>query len=105
MIALLSRIFIKNNSTYTDPVVRRAYGQLTGIVGIVLNVLLFAGKYMAGLLSGSVSVMADAFNNLSDAGSSFITLLGFHLPEKSRIRSILSVMEGLNMYQVLECLC
>ena len=50
MIALLSRIFIKNNSTYTDPVVRRAYGQLTGIVGIVLNVLLFAGKYMAGLL-------------------------------------------------------
>ena len=46
MIALLSRIFIKNNSTYTDPVVRRAYGQLTGIVGIVLNVLLFAGKYM-----------------------------------------------------------
>lgn len=105
MIALLSRIFIKNNSTYTDPVVRRAYGQLTGIVGIVLNVLLFAGKYMAGLLSGSVSVMADAFNNLSDAGSSFITLLGFHFAGKSRIRSILSVMEGLNMYQVLECLC
>lgn len=82
MIALLSRIFIKNNSTYTDPVVRRAYGQLTGIVGIVLNVLLFAGKYMAGLLSGSVSVMADAFNNLSDAGSSFITLLGFHFAGK-----------------------
>ena len=82
MIALLSRIFIKNNSTYTDPVVRRAYGQLTGIVGIVLNVLLFVGKYMAGLLSGSVSVMADAFNNLSDAGSSFITLLGFHFAGK-----------------------
>ena len=93
MIALLSRIFIKNNSTYTDPVVRRAYGQLTGIVGIVLNVLLFAGKYMAGLLSGLMQAPA------------LLRFLDSILPEKSRIRSILSVMEGLNTYQVLECLC
>ena len=82
MITLLSRIFIKNGKEYTDPVVRREYGLLAGVVGILLNVLLFAGKYTAGLLSGSVSVMADAFNNLSDAGSSFITLLGFHFAGK-----------------------
>ena len=82
MITLLSRIFIKNGKEYTNPVVRRAYGLLAGVVGILLNVLLFAGKYTAGLLSGSVSVMADAFNNLSDAGSSFITLLGFHFAGK-----------------------
>ena len=82
MITILSRWFIKNHEEYTNPDVRRAYGVLTGAVGIVLNVILFAGKYLAGFLSGSVSVMADAFNNLSDAGSSFITLLGFHLAGK-----------------------
>ena len=56
---------------------RKAYGTLCSIVGIVLNILLFAGKYLAGVLSGSVAITADAFNNLSDAGSSFITLVGF----------------------------
>lgn len=82
MITLLSRIFISNHQEYTNPAVRRSYGQLTGILGICLNILLFAGKYLAGLLSSSVSIMADAFNNLSDAGSSFITLLGFHFAGK-----------------------
>lgn len=82
MITLLSRLFIKDNKEYTNPAVRRAYGLLAGIVGICLNILLFAGKYLAGMLSGSVSVMADAFNNLSDAGSSFITLLGFQFAGK-----------------------
>lgn len=82
MITLLSHIFIPNGKAYTEPAVRRAYGLLTGVVGICLNVLLFIGKYAAGLFSGSVSVMADAFNNLSDAGSSFITLLGFHFAGK-----------------------
>lgn len=56
---------------------RRAYGMLCSIVGIGLNVLLFAGKYLAGIVSGSIAITADAFNNLSDAGSSFITLVGF----------------------------
>ncbi|MBQ5560506.1 MAG: cation transporter [Lachnospiraceae bacterium] len=56
---------------------RKAYGTLCSIVGICLNIVLFAGKYMAGLLSGSVAITADAFNNLSDAGSSIITLIGF----------------------------
>ncbi|MBQ6787124.1 MAG: cation transporter [Lachnospiraceae bacterium] len=82
MVTLLSHLFIKDYQEYTNPGVRRAYGVLTGAVGIVLNVLLFIGKYLAGFLSGSVSIMADAFNNLSDAGSSFITMLGFHLAGK-----------------------
>lgn len=82
MVTLLSHLFIKNNKDYTNPVVRRAYGFLTGIVGISLNILLFIGKYFVGFISGSVSITADAFNNLSDACSSFITLLGFHLAGK-----------------------
>lgn len=72
MITLLERIFIKQGKDE-----RRAYGILCGTLGIALNLLLFAGKYLAGFLSGSIAVMADAFNNLSDAGSSVITLLGF----------------------------
>ena len=79
MIKLLSKIFIKDNENYKDPDVRSAYGYLCGIVGIVINILLFAGKFIAGFLSGSVAVTADAFNNLSDAGSSVISLIGFRL--------------------------
>ena len=74
---LLSRWFIRDRNNVTDPRVRRAYGQLCGFVGIGLNILLFAGKFFAGTLSGSVAITADAFNNLSDAGSSVVTLLGF----------------------------
>ena len=59
-----------------DPAVRRMYGTLCSSVGIGLNICLFAGKYLAGVLSGSIAIMADAFNNLSDAGSSLITLIG-----------------------------
>ena len=79
MIALLSKWFIRDRDNVTDPAVRRAYGSLCGIVGIALNLLLFAGKFFAGVISGSIAVTADAFNNLSDAGSSVITLLGFRL--------------------------
>lgn len=74
MITMLSKIFIKNPESEMG---RKAYGTLCSIVGILLNVLLFAGKYFAGFISGSVAITADAFNNLSDAGSSFITLVGF----------------------------
>lgn len=74
MITILSNIFIKNKEEADE---RKAYGTLCSIVGILLNVLLFAGKYFAGVVSGSVAITADAFNNLSDAGSSFITLVGF----------------------------
>ena len=82
MISILSRIFIKNHADTSDPGVRRAYGVLCGAVGIFLNVLLFAAKYLAGTLTGSIAIVADAFNNLSDAGSSIITLLGFKLGAK-----------------------
>ena len=73
MITLLSHLFIKNRDDVTNPAVRRAYGQLCGMVGIALNLVLFAGKFFAGTLSGSVAITADAFNNLSDAGSSVVT--------------------------------
>ena len=79
MIKLLSRFFIKNRNDTNDPRVRSAYGMLCGIVGIFFNILLFAGKLIAGIILGAISVTADAFNNLSDAGSSLITLIGFRL--------------------------
>ncbi len=82
MITLLSKIFIKNHDDVTNPAVRKAYGMLCSLTGIFLNVLLFAGKYIAGTLVGSIAVTADAFNNLSDAGSSVITLLGFRMASK-----------------------
>ena len=82
MIELLARWFIPHRDNTADGTVRRAYGTLCGAVGIGLNVLLFIGKFFAGQLSGSIAVTADAFNNLSDAGSSAVTLLGFRLAGK-----------------------
>ena len=79
MISLLAKKFIKNREDVTSPAVRQAYGMLCGIVGIGFNVLLFALKLIAGTLSGSIAITADAFNNLSDAGASIVTLLGFKL--------------------------
>ena len=75
----LVRLFIKDCDNVTDPAVREKYGILSGAVGIVLNLLLSAGKLFAGLMTGSISITADAFNNLSDAGSSVVTLVGFKL--------------------------
>lgn len=82
MITLLARIFIKNHTAYEREEVRSAYGTLCSVTGIVLNLLLFLGKYLAGTLSGSVAITADSFNNLSDTGSSVITLIGFQLAKK-----------------------
>ena len=79
MITLLAKRFIPNSENIADPAVRQAYGSLCGAMGILLNLLLFGGKYLAGVLAGSVAVMADAFNNLADAGSSIVTLLGMRL--------------------------
>ena len=73
MISFLARFFCKPEGR-TPSQLRTAYGILCGAVGIGLNLLLFAGKFFAGTLSGSIAITADAFNNLSDAGSSFITL-------------------------------
>ena len=79
MIELLARIFIRRPDSLSPSALRRAYGQLCGAVGIGLNLLLFAVKFFAGSVSGSIAITADAFNNLSDAGSSLVTLLGFRL--------------------------
>lgn len=79
MITFLARLFIKDYDNTASPKVRQAYGMLCGAVGIGLNILLFIGKFLAGILSGSIAITADAVNNLSDAGSSFITLIGFKM--------------------------
>ena len=79
MTTFLLRRFIPDYQNTADPAVRAKYGRLAGIVGIICNVLLFAGKLLAGAISGSVSVTADAVNNLSDASSSIVTLIGFRL--------------------------
>ena len=82
MTQLLLHLFVKNYQDTGDPEVRGQYGRLAGLTGIAVNVLLCAGKFLAGLLSGSVAILADAVNNLSDAASSVVTLLGFRLAAK-----------------------
>lgn len=79
MVTLLAKHFIKDYENTKSPAVRHSYGMLCGIVGILLNILLFSGKFIAGIFSNSIAITADALNNLSDAGSSFITLAGFKL--------------------------
>ena len=79
---ILVNTFIKDSENITDNDVRNAYGSLAGIVGILLNLLLFIIKLSVVLLSGSVAIMADAFNNLSDAASSIMTIIGFKLASK-----------------------
>ena len=79
MIGTLVRRFVRDSDKTEDPAVRERYGLLAGGVGLVLNLLLFAGKLIAGVISGAISITADAFNNLSDAASSVVTLIGFRL--------------------------
>lgn len=79
MLEAILRKFVPNHTQTGDRTVRQRYGVLSGVVGILLNLLLFAGKLAAGLLAGAISVTADAFNNLSDAASSVVTLVGFRL--------------------------
>lgn len=79
MINFIAKHWIPDYRKYQDKRVRQQYGILCGIVGIFLNILLFAGKLFVGGLSHSIAIMADAFNNLSDAGSSLILLFGFRL--------------------------
>ncbi len=79
MITLLSRLLIRDFKNTSDPAVRQAYGMLCGGAGIALNACLFLLKFIAGQVSGSIAITADAFNNLSDAGSSAITLVGFKM--------------------------
>ncbi len=76
---LLIKLFVKNHESSHNPAVRSAIGSLAGTVGIVCNVFLFLSKLAAGLLSGSLSIIADAVNNLTDASSSLVTVVGFRL--------------------------
>ena len=82
MTKLLLRLFVKNSDNTENPAVRASVGKLAGATGIVCNSLLFVGKLIAGLLAGSVAIVADAVNNLSDASSSVVTLLGFRLAQR-----------------------
>ena len=82
MVDFLVRKFISRPDDWEDPDIRQRYGLLTGGVGICLNLLLSLGKFLAGLLTGSIAITADAFNNLSDAGSSVVTLVGFQMAAK-----------------------
>lgn len=82
MISLLVKLFYGEMNMSDEKAVRRAYGTACSGAGIGFNVLLFAGKLIAGMLSGSVAIVSDAFNNLSDAGSSIISLVGFKLSNK-----------------------
>lgn len=79
MISLLSGLYIKKRNCTDELAIRNIYGMASGVVGIVCNIFLFIMKFAAGLFCGSIAIMADAFNNLSDAGTSVITLLGMKL--------------------------
>ena len=82
MTDFIVKLFIKNGDDILNPDVRKKYGTLSGGVGIVCNILLFVFKAVTGLITSSISVVADAFNNLSDAASSIITIIGFKLADK-----------------------
>lgn len=79
MTKLLMKLFLPAGGDPKDPAVRKRYGTLSGATGMILNLLLFLGKLLSGLLTGSIAVIADAVNNLSDAASSVVTLIGFRL--------------------------
>ena len=79
---ILLKLFVKDYKNTGNTAVRAAYGKLAGIVGILGNLVLFGAKLIIGMLSGSVSITADAVNNLSDASSSVVTLVGFRLASR-----------------------
>lgn len=87
MTQFLIRTFVKNSQDLQDPQVRGAYGNLASVVSILCNLVLFAGKFAAGTLFGSVAIAADAMNNLSDASSNVVSLLGFKLAARPADRN------------------
>lgn len=82
MTSLLIKLFVKDSERVGDKRVRENYGTVTSVVGIIINLLLFVGKFLVGTLFGSVAISADAINNLSDAGSSLISLISFKISSK-----------------------
>ena len=98
MTDFLVRRLIKDCGNINDPAVRARYGAVAGGVGIFLNLCLFAAKFAAGLLTASIAITADAFNNLSDAGSSVVTFVGFRMVARPQTVSIRSDTAGLNIF-------
>ena len=82
MVKMLARLFIKDYNNVKDNNVRSAYGVLCAIFGIITNLMICAFKIIVGIISGAISIMADGINNLTDGGSSIITLVGFKLANK-----------------------
>ena len=82
MTALLIKLFVKNSEDVKNPVTRGSYGTLGSVVGIICNLLLCIIKITLGLISGSISIAADGLNNLSDMGSSVVTMIGFKMAGK-----------------------
>ncbi len=82
MTNLLIRLFIRDSENIKSPEVRRAYGTLGSVVGIIFNLILAIGKYTVGFLFGAISLMADGINNLSDAGSQIISFISFKMAAK-----------------------
>ena len=82
MTELLSRLFVKNHKDATNPAVRTAYGTMVSITGIILNLILFTAKFVVGTLFGAISIVGDAVNNLSDAGTQIISLISFRIAAK-----------------------
>ena len=82
MTELLSRLFVKNHQDAQNQTVRTAYGTMVSITGIVLNIILFASKFVVGTLFGAISIVGDAVNNLSDAGTQIISLISFRIAAK-----------------------
>lgn len=99
----LIRLFIKDSEDTSKPAVRAAYGNLACVAGILCNLLLFAGKFTVGTLFGSVAIAADGMNNLSDAGSSVVSLIGFRLGAARRMTNIPSAMPGTSTWPVWRC--
>lgn len=82
MTQLLIRLFVRHPDDTKNAAVRTAYGNLASLVGMACNLLLCLGKLAAGTLFGSIAIMADALNNLSDASSNVVSLVGFRLAAK-----------------------
>ena len=101
MTKLLIRLFIRQPDNAQDPRVRSAYAGLASVVGMVCNLLLCLGKLAVGTLFGSIAITADALNNLSDASSNVVSLVGFKLASKARTPSIPSAMPGTNIWRAL----
>ncbi len=82
MVDFFVKRFIKNSTEVENPTVRKAYGTLSSVVGITCNIILFCIKYLAGILSGSIAILSDAFNNLSDCASCLVTFFGYRMAAK-----------------------